>query len=334
MLTRPLGTTGTAVTAIGYGAAPLGNLYTAVSDAEADAAVQAAWDAGIRYFDTAPHYGLGLSERRLGAALQGRPRDELVISTKVGRVLLPAPGGEHERDLAAGFDVPADLRRERDFSRDGVLRSIEASLDRLGLDRVDVAYVHDPDDHEEAALEGALPALVELRDQGVVRAVGVGMNQSAMPARFVERVDLDVVLLAGRYNLLDQSALDDLLPAALRRGTSIVVGGVFGSGVLAREWPPDDATHDYGPAPAEVLGRARRMAQLCREHGVTLPAAAVQFPLAHPAVASSLLGMRSAAEVERNAALLDVRVPRELWDALQDEGLVRADAPIPTGVAA
>jgi D-threo-aldose 1-dehydrogenase len=305
-----------------------------VTDAEAGAAVQAAWDAGIRYFDTAPHYGLGLSERRLGAALRHRPRDELVVSTKVGRLLVPAAGGERQRDLAAGFDVPADLHRQWDFSRDGVLRSIEASLDRLGLDRVDVAYVHDPDDHEREAIEGALPALVELREQGVLRAVGVGMNQSAMPARFVERFDLDVVLLAGRYNLLDQSALDDLLPAARRRGTSVVVGGVFASGALAQEWPADDARYDYGPAPAEVLRRARRMAQLCRDHGVTLPAAAVQFVLAHPAVASALLGMRGAAEVQRDAALLEERVPRELWAALRDERLVRADAPVPAGVEA
>jgi D-threo-aldose 1-dehydrogenase len=334
VLTRRLGTTGASVTEVGYGAAPLGNLYSGVSDTEADTAVQAAWDAGIRYFDTAPHYGLGLSERRLGAALRARPRDQLVLSTKVGRLLVPAPGGEQERDLAAGFDVPADLRRHWDFTRDGVLRSIEASLDRLGLDRIDVAYVHDADDHEREAQEGALPALVELREQGVLRAVGVGMNQSAMPARFVERFDLDVVLLAGRYNLLDQSALDDLLPAAVRRGTSVVVGGVFASGILARDWPPDDATHDYGPASAEVLRRARRMAQLCREHGTTLPAAAVQFVLAHPAVASALLGMRSAAEVQRNAGLLEAGVPRDLWAALQEEGLVRADAPVPTGLAA
>ena len=334
MLTRRLGRRGPAVTAIGYGAAPLGNLFTAVSDAEAEAAVAAAWDAGVRYFDTAPHYGLGLSERRLGAALRRYPRDEVVVSTKVGRLLVPAGPGGPERDLAADFDVPAVLRREWDFSRSGVLRSIDESLTRLGLDRVDVVLVHDPDEHERQALEGALPALVDLRTQGVVGAVGVGMNQSAMLTRFVERVDVDVVLLAGRYNLLDQSAIDDLLPAARRRGTSVVAGGVFASGILAGEWPPDDATYNYDRASADVLARARRMATLCREHGVSLPAAAVQFVLGSDVVASALLGMRSAAEVERNAPLLDVRIPGELWAALQSEGLLRADAPVPSGVAA
>jgi len=332
--TRRLGRRGRTVTAIGYGAAPLGNLFTAVSDAEAEAAVAAAWDAGVRYFDTAPHYGLGLSERRLGAALLRYPRDEVVVSTKVGRLLVPAGPGGPERDLATDFDVPADLRREWDFSGPGVLRSIDESLTRLGLDRVDVVLVHDPDDHERQALEGALPALLDLRSQGIVGAVGVGMNQSAMLTRFVERVDLDVVLLAGRYNLLDQSALDDLLPAARRRGTSVVTGGVFASGILARAWPPDDATYNYDRASADVLARARRIATLCREHGVSLPAAAVQFVLGSDVVASALLGMRSAAEVHRNAPLLDVRIPGELWAALQSEGLLRADAPVPSGVAA
>jgi D-threo-aldose 1-dehydrogenase len=328
---RLLRSGGPAVTAVGYGAAPLGNLYRAVSDEQARFAVDVAWENGIRYFDTAPHYGLGLSERRLGAALRERPREDFVVSTKVGRLLLPAGPGHPERDLQAGFDVPADLCRQWNFSRDGVLRSIEASLARLGLDRIDVALVHDPDEHEREALEEALPALLDLREQGVLRAVGLGMNQSAMLTRFVERSDVDVVLLAGRYTLLDQSALDDLLPAAQRRGTSVVVGGVFGSGVLARDWPADDATHDYGPAPAEVLERARRMARLCLEHGVTLPAVAMHFVLAHPAVASTLLGMRGADEVRRNTALLDVDVPAGLWAALRAEDLLRADAPVPSG---
>jgi D-threo-aldose 1-dehydrogenase len=323
-----------ALTSIGYGAAPLGNLYQAVSDERARAAVDTAWDRGIRYFDTAPHYGLGLSERRLGAALRERPRDEYVLSTKVGRLLLPAAGPGPDRDLDAGFDVPADFRRQWDFSGDGVLRSIEASLDRLGLDRIDVALVHDPDDHEREALEGAIPALVRLREQGMVRAIGVGMNQSAMLTRFVERSDVDVVLSAGRYNLLEQSALDDLLPAALRHGTSVVVAGVFASGVLAQDWPQDGATYAYGPASAEVLARARRIAELCREHGVTLPAAAVQFALAPEAVPSVLLGMRSAAEVDRNTALLDVDVPGQLWEALKEEGLLHEGAPVPSGAAA
>ncbi|WP_299038460.1 aldo/keto reductase [uncultured Pseudokineococcus sp.] len=329
MRTRPVGRTGLRTTVLGFGAAALGNLYAAVSDEQAAAAVDAAWDRGVRTFDVAPHYGLGLAERRLGAALVGRPRAEHLLSSKVGRVLEPVEDPGDARDLDNGFDVPADHRRRRDYSRDGVLRSVEDTLVRLGADRLDVLLVHDPDDFEREAVEGALPALLELREQGVVRAVGAGMNQSAMLTRFVERFDLDVVLCAGRCTLLEQPAADDLLPAAARAGTSVLLGGVFASGLLARDWPADDATYEYAPAPAPVLERARRTASACTEHGVPLPAAALQFALAQQGVCGALLGMRSPQEVHADADLLDVDVPADLWGDLRARGLLREDVAVP-----
>lgn len=323
--TRPVGRTDLRTSVLGLGAAALGGLYAAVEEAQATATVDAAWERGVRTFDVAPHYGLGLAERRLGAALAGRPREDYVLSTKVGRLLDPVPGGGSGRDLADGFDVPATHVRRRDYSRDGVLRSIEDSLERLGADRLDVVLVHDPDEHEDEALRGALPALVELREQGVVTAVGAGMNQSAMLTRFVERLDLDVVLLAGRLTLVEQGAAADLLPAARRRGTSVLLGGVFASGLLATAWPPDDATYEYGPAPAAVLERARRLARACADHGVALPAAALRFALAQPGVCGALVGMRSPEEARADADLLQADVPAALWDDLRERGLLPRD---------
>ena len=220
METTTVRATGIRLTTLGLGAAPAGNLYRAIADEDAHATFEAAWAAGIRYFDTAPHYGLGLSERRLGAYLRTRPRDELVVSTKVGRLLVPSPETAHRTDPDI-FEVPAASRRVWDFSRDGVLRSLEASLERTGLDRVDVVYLHDPDEHWEQAAHEALPALFELRDQGVIGAVGAGMNQSAMLTRFVRETDIDVVMCAGRFTLLEQAALTDLLPAATERGVAV-----------------------------------------------------------------------------------------------------------------
>ncbi|MEU4746825.1 aldo/keto reductase, partial [Actinosynnema sp. NPDC023658] len=240
------------------GGSTLGNLYRPMTDEQAHELVDAAWAAGVRHFDTAPHYGLGLSERRLGAALAGRPREEFTVSTKVGRLLVPDPDGGGRPD-PDGFAVPATHRRVWDFSADGVRRSLEESLGRLGLDRVDVVYLHDPDDHwDQAATEG-LPALLRLRDTGVVRSVGVGMNQWRMPARFVRETDVDVVMLAGRYTLLEQPAAAEFLPLCVERGVDVAVAGVFNSGLLARHDVPDSATYDYGPAPAELLARARRI---------------------------------------------------------------------------
>jgi len=323
-----IGATGVELTALGFGGAPIGNLYRPTSDADARAAVDAAWDAGVRYFDTAPHYGLGLGERRLGAALRARPRAEHIVSTKVGRRLEPRAAAAGERD-DQGFAVPAALRRVWDFSRDGVRRSLHASLERLGVDRVDVVFLHDPDDHWAQAVGQGYPALAELRDEGVVGAIGAGMNQAEMLADFVRATDMDVVMLAGRYTLLEQGALDDLLPACRERGVAVVAAGVFNSGVLALPRPAADATYDYAAAPAAMVERARRIAGVCERHGTTLPAAAIQFPLGHPAVASVAVGARDAAQMRRNAALLAEPLPPALWDDLRAGGLLRADAPVP-----
>jgi D-threo-aldose 1-dehydrogenase len=313
---------------LGFGGAPIGNLYREVPDADARAALDAAWDAGVRYFDTAPHYGLGLSERRFGDALRERPRGDFVLSTKVGRLLVPNTDGG-DRDAEGGFEVPATTRRQWDFSRDGVRRSLEDSLERLGMERVDIVYIHDPDHHERQAFAEAYPALEELRAEGVVGAIGAGMNQTAMLARFARETDVDFLMCAGRYTLLEQGALDDLLPACEGRDVRIVAVGIFNSGLLARERPGADATYDYAAAPAHLIERAERLAEVCERHGATLPAAALAFPLAHPAVASVCVGVRDAAEVERNAALLRAELPGELWAELRHDGLVREDAPTP-----
>jgi D-threo-aldose 1-dehydrogenase len=305
------------VTELAFGGAPLGGLFRAVSDEAAFAALGAAWDAGIRYFDTAPLYGFGLSEQRLGAFLRTKPRAEFVLSSKVGRLLEPTRGnGVTGGSLGAFVDaLPNDAYF--DFSADAVKRSLEASLLRLGMDRIDIAYLHDPDDFYESAVSAAYPALRELREQGVLRAIGAGMNQWQMLERFVRACDLDVVLLAGRYTLLDRSAAASFLPLCRERSVAVVAGGVFNSGILAHSDPLPDATFDYVPAPAAVLERARALAQACREFGFSLPAAALQFPLRHPAVVTVLVGVRNAAEVGENIAHFRTPIPAALWDELE-----------------
>ncbi len=303
------------LTEVGLGAAQFGNLYRETTDEASEAAVARAWDLGVRYFDTAPHYGIGLSERRLGAALAGRPREAYVLSTKVGRALIPTPERAGELD-EGGFMTPAVFRREWDFTRDGILRSVEESLERLGLDRIDIAYLHDPDDHWEAASTTGIGALIELRDQGVVRAIGAGMNQSAMLAEFVRRCDVDVVMVAGRYTLLDRRAADDLLPIASERGVAVVAAAVYNSGLLSAATVPADAKYEYGQAPSTVIERARAMAIICARHGVTLPDAAVQFPLRHPAVSSVVVGTRTAEQVEGTIDRCRATIPDELWAEL------------------
>ncbi|MCH5676608.1 aldo/keto reductase [Streptomyces gilvus] len=326
MRATELGRSGVKVTDLGFGAAALGNLFTPVGDDEGAAAVDAAWSVGIRYFDTAPHYGLGLSERRLGQALAGRPRGEFTVSTKVGRLLEPLAESDGD-DLEHGFAVPATHRRVWDFSADGVLRSIEASLTRLGLDAVDIVYLHDPDDHLDQALREAYPALERLRSEGVVRAIGAGMNQSAALARFVRETDVDAVLLAGRYTLLDQTSLADLLPAAAERGASVVAGGVFNSGLLAD--PRPGATYDYTTAPPALVERALELKGVAERHGLPLRAAALRFPFGHPAVAGVLVGARSAAEVRDAAAMLAEPVPEALWQDLFPAGVPVPGRPSP-----
>ncbi|MET3804937.1 D-threo-aldose 1-dehydrogenase [Nakamurella sp. UYEF19] len=313
---RALGRTKLQLSELGFGAAPIGNLYREISDESAAAAVDAAWDVGIRYFDTAPHYGLGLSERRLGAALAARPRSEYVLSTKVGRLLVDNPhptGSDLQTNL---FDVPDLLTRRRDYTRDGVLRSIEASLVRLGLDRIDIALVHDPDDVVDLVVGETIPALVRLREEGVIGAVGVGMNQWQAPLRIVRESDLDVVMPAGRWTLVDRTA-SQLMDECVRRTVGVLAAAPYNSGLLAQDWPEDGAYFDYGPASPEILGRARDLARTAQALGWTLPALAMQFPLQHPATTSVVTGMRTAAQVRSTAERINATVPQQVWDELE-----------------
>jgi D-threo-aldose 1-dehydrogenase len=312
--------TGTELTELGFGAAQLGNLFRETTDEVSADAVSAALDIGLRYFDTAPHYGLGLSERRLGGALHAVPREAFTLSSKVGRLLVDSPETADRLD-DDGFVVPARTRRVWDFSRDGILRSVEASLARLGTDHLDIAYLHDPDDHWEAASTTGIAALIELRDHGVVRAIGAGMNQAAMLAEFVRRTDVDVVMVAGRFTLLDQQALDVLLPLASERGVGVVAAAVYNSGLLSTDTVDRSAHFDYGTAPAEAVDRATRIAEICAHHGASLPAAAVQYPLRHPAVVSVVTGMRTAGHVESTVERYHAAIPDALWQELDAAGL-------------
>jgi D-threo-aldose 1-dehydrogenase len=320
-----LGASGVRVSRLALGTAPLGNLYQPVGESDAAATVEAAFDAGLSYVDTAPHYGVGLAEQRVGAVLTRHDRASFTVSTKVGRLLVPlAPG---EPSDGQGFVETPRRRRVWDFSAAGIEDSLSASCERLGLDRVDIVYLHDPDAHEREAYETAYPALAALRSRGIVGAIGVGMNQSAMLARFVRDLDLDVVLCAGRYSLLDQSALADLLPACAARGTSVVVGGVYNSGLLAD--PRPGATYDYERAPDALLDRARAIGEVCARFEVPLRAAALRFSLGHPVVASALVGCRTPGEVADNSAMLRRHVPGGLWRELRRRGLLADDVPTP-----
>lgn len=308
---------------LGYGAASIGNLYRQVSDEQAGAALDAAWRGGIRYYDTAPHYGLGLSERRLGTFLRQKPRDEFVVSTKVGRLLEPNPAFAGGRDLAHQFDVPDDLVRRFDPSEAGIRRSLEQSLERLGLDRVDILYLHDPDVYDlERGLRYGLPALAKLRDEGLVTQIGVGVNDAAVAARAVREGDLDLVMIAGRYTLLEQPALDELIPVCRERSVRIVAAAVYNSGLLARSMPASDATYNYESAPPDVIERARELGRVCAEFGVELPAAALQYPLRDPVVASVVVGTANPDAVRQNLDRLAADVPHELWDALVQRRLI------------
>jgi D-threo-aldose 1-dehydrogenase len=333
---RSLGRTGLRLTRLGFGGASIGGLFEAVADADAVATVERAWDLGIRTFDVAPLYGYGAAERRLGMALAGQPRDEYVVSTKVGRLVRPvesiAPGADVDRQALEGredafYPHPEPVRAVFDYTADGVRRSIEESLERLRLDRVDIALIHDPDEHWEPAIGEAWPALARMREEGTIRAVGAGMNQSAMLARFAREGDFDVFLVAGRYTLLDQDALGELLPLCVERGIGVMVGGVMNSGVLAD--PRPGSRFNYVPAPPAVVDRARRIAAVCERHGIPLRAAAIQFPLAHPAVVSLIAGVRRIDHLEEYPALMRYRIPDALWSDLRSEGLLAVDAPVP-----
>lgn len=308
---------------IGLGAANLGNLFEAMPDDNAWAILEAAWDGGIRYFDTAPHYGLGLSERRLGAFLASKPRGEFVVSTKVGRRLVPSPDTAHLLDDANNFVVPTATKRAWDFSADGIRRGLDESLERLGLDSVDVVYLHDPEEYDlHAALQAGLPALAALRDEGLVRAIGVGSKQTAPLLAAVRTEAIDLVMTAGRYTLLEQPAREDLIPACRDRGVGVVAAAVFNSGLLATPRPTADARYEYRPAPAEILLRVRRIEQVCAGYGVELPAAALQYPLREEAVCGVVVGAATAGQVRENLRRLCREIPDQLWERLVAEGLV------------
>lgn len=310
-----LGNSAVAVSTIGLGTAALGGMYTSVSDADTEALVALAIDRGLTYFDTAPQYGHGMAERRLGRALQTVDRDSYVLSTKVGRLVIDDPNARSDRFM----DAPPS-RVEFFFDGESIKRSLSESLERLGLDRVDIVYLHDPDDHMDQAIAEAYPVLHEMRAQGVVGAIGAGMNVSAPLTRFVTETELDAVLLAGRYTLLDQTSLVDLIPAARERDVSVVIGGVFNSGILGD--PDNNPMFDYDPASPEVIARARAIRDICVAHGVTLVEAAVAFAMREPAVTTVLLGARNVGELEQNLAVDPSAIPDELWGELAEEGLI------------
>ncbi|MGJ4905207.1 aldo/keto reductase [Bradyrhizobium sp. HKCCYLS2058] len=319
-----LGRSSLDITRLGLGTAPLGGLFAPVSDGDAEATIAAAWSRGVRFYDTAPLYGFGLAEQRLGAFLRRQPRDSYVISTKVGRLLRPDPTASGEDPHYKGTPP---LRPQFDYSYDGVMRSVEESLVRLGLDRIDILLVHDPDDHYDEAVAGAFRALQRLRDEGSIKAIGAGMNQSEMLARFAQAVPVDCFLLAGRYTLLDQGALTTLFPICREKNIAIILGGIYNSGILAN--PHGPAKFNYEDADAALVARARQLDSLCRQHGTELKAAAIQFCLAHPAVTVGLQGARNAQEAADNITMAQASIPAAFWRDLRASNLVDARAPLP-----
>ena len=300
---------------LGFGAAPIGNLFRPVTDEQARGAVDAAWDAGIRYFDTAPYYGLGLSESRLGAALADRPWDEFILSTKVGKRLLDETEAAVDGLVDGQWALPSARRNTRDYSRDGILRDLEESLQRLGCDRIDIVYLHDPDDHLDQVERVTAPALAELRAQGIISAFGVGTSDWGVADRLLRTTELDGVMIAGRWTLLDRSAAP-LVENARAAGVWTVVAGPFNSGLLSRSWPEDDAHFDYGPAGEDRVAAARDLAVACRRHGVELPDAAIQFATRTEGVVAVVAGMASASEAEADAAAFRRELPASLWHEL------------------
>ena len=331
MATRRLGRSKVEVTLMGIGTAPLAGLFTPVSDDDARTLIRSGLDEGLRYVDTAPFYGYGLAERRVGDALRAETPGSFTLSTKAGRLLRPqtAPrAGDDQWASPLGFEAVFD------YSYDAVMRSFEDSLQRLGLARIDVLYLHDlgidshaPATHRghvETAWRDGVKAMRRLRDEGSVGAIGLGVNVRDILIEAMDHADWDAFLLAGRYTLLEQEPLDDLLPRCEKVGTSIVVGGPYNSGILA-----GGETWNYAAAPPEVIEKAMRLDAVCKRHGVPLMAAALQFPLAHPTVASVIPGARSPAEMATNLAMMRTEIPIDLWTELQGEGLIRPDAPVP-----
>lgn len=323
-----IGKTDARVTRLGLGAASIGNLLKEVSEEDAQAIFEAAFEAGIRYIDTAPFYGCGLSECRVGKALENKNRDDYVISTKVGRLIRPGrrTGSEIYDGGKPYYLANLDMCSRFDFSYDGVMQSHEESLERLGLDRVDILHIHDPDDHFDSAVKGAYRALDDLRSDGTIKAVSAGMNQWELLSQFMDYGDFDCFLLAGRYSLLDQSALTEFLPKCVQHNVSIILGGVFNSGLLAD--PRPGITFNYVEAPQHLIDHAIRISRVCEAHGVPLKAAALQFPLAHPAVACILTGVSSVSELEENKRLFNYPIPESLWRDLKTEGILSEEAPV------
>ena len=331
---RKLGRVDLAVTAFAFGTAPLGNIFRPVPDAAAQDMIRDAWDAGIRYFDTAPMYGHGLAELRTGEGLRWQARDDFVLSSKVGRLLRPA----RRADIAfAPWVDAAPFTAHFDYSYDGTMRAFEDSLQRLALERMDICFIHDIDVFTRgaeqpavfaAAMDGCWKALERLRREGTVKAIGVGVNEWQVCHAALQQRDFDCFLLAGRYTLLEQEALDAFLPLCQERGAAVVVGGGFNSGILATGARPG-AKYNYAPAPPAVLEKVRRIEAVCAEYGVPLPAAALQFVVAHPAIPSFVAGTRTVAQLRQNLDWFSQPIPREFWSALQRAGLLREDAPVP-----
>lgn len=318
-------------TQLGMGTAPLGNLYRAISDDEAHSTLEAMWDGGCRYYDTAPLYGLGLAETRVNRFLRGKPRDEYILSSKIGRLLEVSPP-ENRTGIGKFFDVP-NRREMFDYSYDGVMRSFEASLERIGADSIDVLYCHDLDIFNQGSREvmearmedffaSGIRAMVSLRDQGAVKAIGAGVNESEAAQTLVERSDMDIILLAGRYTLLEQAALDSFLPLCEKRGVGVVVGGPYNSGILATG-PVQGAYYNYDPAPVDVLDRVRKIEAVCENHDVKLIEAALHFPLLHPCVVSTIPGAQSVDQAKGNLAHMAKDIPASLWQELADAELIR-----------
>ena len=332
---RKLGRTGLDVTALGFGSAPLGDIYEVLDDATAIAAVETAAELGVTLFDTAPLYGQGSAEHRVGTALRRRPPGSFVVSTKVGRLLSPAPGGRNRTSRYVGG---LEFNVTNDYSYDAALRSHEMSLQRLGLPKVDVVLIHDadawshgPDEgpkRYKQAMDGAYKALDKLRGEGVIKGIGIGLNDPVYMARYLRDGDFDCLLMAGRYSLLEQPALAEVLPLAAQKNVGVMLGGVFNSGILATG-AVDGARYNYTPAPPEILDKVRRIARVCVSHGVPLPTAAMHFCLGHAAVSSLVLGAVKPSEVRANVAAMATQVPPALWADLKAEKLLAADAPVP-----
>lgn len=319
--TRMLPKTGLALSELAFGAAPIGNYGRAISDDAASEALEYAWDAGMRYYDTAPLYGAGLSERRLGEFLAARPRADYVVSTKVGRLVHDSPSRRGRHAVEYGFRVDDSLRLEWDFSVKGIRRSIEESLDRLSLDRIDIALIHDPDDFASEALRDAYPALERMRSEGMLTAIGLGMNQWELPKRFAEDTDIDAVMVAGRFTLAEQTAAP-LLDSCLRHSVGVIAAAPFNSGLLSRNAVSDQATYNYEKAPTELIEHARELSRVCAAHGVDLADAAVCYPLHHPAVVSVVPGLRTRDHAARAVEAVRGDQPDALWAELEAAGLI------------